>query len=107
MKTSKDLQGKTMQEHHQLSVKLYFLYMSIYVLYMFFKNYVSSQASTPAKHHMPFHQVASRKASRVCSQQNILSRVRSRKTSSHKRTSRKISYDTTESLMELTNSYSA
>jgi len=29
--------------------------------YTLSKHYVSSQVSTPAKHHMPFHQAASRK----------------------------------------------
>ena len=41
--------------------------------YTLSKHHMSSQASTTAKHYMPFHQAASRKTPPVCSQQNILS----------------------------------
>ena len=55
----------------------------------------SALKSTPAKHHKPFHQTASRKTPQVCSQQSILSRICFTNTSSRKR-----SHDTTESPMK-------
>lgn len=77
-KTGKELQGEPMLEPCPLSVGLY-LY-----LYPFQISHVLST-------------VCSRKTSRVCSQENILSWVCFGKTSSHKTVSRKTSHDTTES----------
>jgi hypothetical protein len=61
------------------------------------KPHMASQTLAPEKHHMPFHQTASRKIPHVCSQQNILSYVCFIKTSYYKTTSRKKTlYDTIE-----------
>lgn len=57
-------------------------------LYLF-SSQTSHRLCTPAKHHKPFHQTASRKTPHVCSRQSLLSDVCFTKTSSHKTVSRK------------------
>ena len=58
--------------------------------YILSKHHVSSRVSdAPAKHHMPFHQTASRKTPHICFQQNIFPRVCFSKTSSHETVFRK------------------
>lgn len=67
-----------------------------WVIFILFLKHVSSQVPTPAKHHMPFYQIASRKIPRVC-----FSKTSSHMSASakhpHKTAFRKTSLDTLES----------